>query len=80
MGVNTANARDGTMWVRHMHTSYRPCNQCPAQHCRLGLHCVVIVKVPVAVVPGDLVGGQDQFREFKSHRVHARRDFFLHKN
>ena len=30
-----------------------------------------------------LVGGprvyQDQFRGFKSHRVHARRDFFLHK-
>ena len=30
-----------------------------------------------------VVGGprayQDQFRGFKSHRVHARRDFFLHK-
>ena len=35
-------------------------------------------------VPGGLVGGprayQDQFRGFKSHRVHARRDFFLHRN
>jgi len=34
-------------------------------------------------VPGGLVGGpracQDQFREFESHRVHAHRDFFLHK-
>ena len=34
-------------------------------------------------VPGSLVGGprayQDQFRGVKSHRVHARRDFFLHK-
>ena len=37
-----------------------------------------------AGVPGGLVGGprayQDQFRGFKSHRVHARgRDFFLRK-
>ena len=35
------------------------------------------------IFPGGLVGGprvyQDQFRGFKSHRVHARRDFFLHK-
>ena len=35
-------------------------------------------------VPGGLVDGprayQDQFRGFKSHRVRARRDFFLHKN
>ena len=34
-------------------------------------------------VPSGLVGGprahQDQFRGFKSHRVHARRDFFLHE-
>ena len=34
-------------------------------------------------VPGGLVGGprayQDQLRGFKSHRVHARRDFFFHK-
>ena len=34
-------------------------------------------------VPGGLVGGprayQDQFRGFKSHRVHARNDFFLHE-
>ena len=31
---------------------------------------------------GGLVGGprdyQDQFREFKSHRVHARMEFYLH--
>ena len=37
----------------------------------------------MAGVPGGLVGGprayQDQFRGFKSHRVHARRGFFLHK-
>ena len=34
----------------------------------------------VAGVPGGLVGGpQDQFHGFKSHRVHARRHFFLHK-
>ena len=36
-----------------------------------------------AGVPGGLVGGprayQDQFRGFKYHRVHARRDFFLLK-
>ena len=36
-----------------------------------------------AGVLGGLVGGprayQDQFRGFKSHRVHARRDFFLHE-
>ena len=36
-----------------------------------------------AGVPGGLTGGprayQDQFRGFKSHRVHARRDFFLHE-
>ena len=36
-----------------------------------------------AGVPGGLVGGprayQDSFREFKYHRVHARRDFFLRK-
>ena len=33
-------------------------------------------------VPGGLVGGprayQDQVRGFKSHRVHARKGFFLH--
>ena len=39
----------------------------------------------IAGVPGGLVGCprayQDQFRGFKSHRVHihARRDFFLHE-
>ena len=37
--------------------------------------------IAVAGVPGGLVGGprayQDQFREFKSHRVNARRDFLL---
>ena len=37
----------------------------------------------IAGVPGGLVGGprayQDQIRGFKSHRVHARSDFFLHK-
>ena len=36
-----------------------------------------------AVVLGGLVGGprayQDQFRGHKSHRVHARRDFFLYE-
>ena len=36
-----------------------------------------------AGVPGGLVGGprayQDQFRGFKSHRVHARKGFFLHE-
>ena len=36
-----------------------------------------------AGVPGGFVGGprayQDQIREFKPHRVHARRDFFSHK-
>ena len=37
----------------------------------------------IAGVPGGLVGGprayQDQFRGFKSHGVHARRDFSLLK-
>ena len=34
-------------------------------------------------LPGGLIGGprayQDQFRRFKSHRVHAGRGVFLHK-
>ena len=38
--------------------------------------------MPYDGIPGGLVGGprayQDRFREFKSHRVHARRGFFLH--
>ena len=38
--------------------------------------------IPYTGVLGGLVGGprayQDQFRGFKSHRVHARRVFFLH--
>ena len=37
----------------------------------------------IAGVPVGLVGGprayQDQFCGFKYHRVHARKDFFLHK-
>ena len=38
---------------------------------------------PVKGVPGGLAGGprahHDQFRGFKSHRVHARKGFFLHE-
>ena len=46
--------------------------------------CLIIYWVIIqSGVPGGLVGGplayQDQYRGFKSHRVHARRDFFLHK-
>ena len=37
----------------------------------------------ISGVPGGLVGGprtyQDKLRGFKSHRVHAHKDFFLHK-
>ena len=43
----------------------------------------VRVKLLQVGIPGGLVGGprayQDLFRGFKSHRVHTRRDFFLHK-
>ena len=50
---------------------------------RLGCLLKHISYLVPAGVPGGLVGGprayQDQFRGFKSHRVHARRDFFLHK-
>ena len=44
---------------------------------------VLVSCVNVTYVPGGLVGDprayQDQFRGFKSHRVHARREVFLHK-
>ena len=40
-------------------------------------------RAEIAGVPGGLVGGprayQDQFRGFKSHRVHARKGFFLYE-
>ena len=48
-----------------------------------GESCSVYIYMPHANVPGGLVGGprayQYQFRGFEAHRVHARRDFFLHK-
>ena len=54
-----------------------------------GTRYVLIVKTVKNIylvgfyVPGGFVGGprayQDQFRGFKSHRVHARRGFFLYK-
>ena len=34
---------------------------------------------PVSWYVGEPRAYQDQFRGFKSHRMHARRDFFLHK-
>ena len=49
---------------------------------RVTENCAAYTTV-IAGVPGGLVGGQrayqDQFRGFKSRRVHTRRDFFLHK-
>ena len=57
----------------------------PHMSCMSGVCCVYsfLPGTGRAGVPGGSVGGprayQDQFHGFKSHRVHARRDFFLHQ-
>ena len=77
----TSGYRQGqknTCFRLYRHASSLP----PVQSCLQWGTCDTAVYFLQAGVPGGLVGGprayQDQFRGFKSHRVHARRDFFLH--